>query len=131
MPREESLYPADWIRIAERDLRRVERLLDDQDPEGAGFHLQQAVEKFLKAFLLSKGWKLQRIHNLEALLTSASAYDPSMESFREACQRITDFYLVERYPLIIEAGLTEEDVRNAFHQVSGLVEKLRSGIAEP
>ncbi len=53
MPREESLYPADWIRIAEKDLRRVERLLDDQDPEGAGFHLQQAVEKFLKAFLLS------------------------------------------------------------------------------
>jgi len=128
MPREELLYPTDWIRIAEKDLRRVKRLLDDQDPEGAGFHLQQAVEKFLKAFLLSKGWKLQRIHNLEALLNSASAHDPSMESFREACQRITDFYLVERYPLTIEAGLTEEDVRDAFHQVSGLVEKLRAGV---
>ncbi len=25
MPREESLYPADWIRIAEKDLGRVER----------------------------------------------------------------------------------------------------------
>lgn len=126
MPREESLYPADWIRIAEKDLRRVKRLLDDQDPEGAGFHLQQAVEKFLKAFLLSKGWKLQRIHNLEALLNSASVYDPSLETFREACQRITDFYLVERYPLLIEAGLTEKDVSNALHQVYGLIEKLRA-----
>lgn len=129
MPREESLYPADWLRIAEKDLRRVERLLDDQDPEGAGFHLQQAIEKFLKAFLLSKGWKLQRIHNLETLLNSASIYDPSLETFREACQRITDFYIIERYPLIIEAGLTEEDVSNALHQVNGLIEKLRAEVA--
>ncbi len=128
MPREESLYPADWLRISEKDLRRVERFLDDQDPEGAGFHLQQAVEKFLKAFLLSKGWRLQRIHDLEALLNSALVYDPSLESFREACQRITDFYIVERYPLIIEAGLTEKDVSDALHQVSGLIEKLRAGV---
>ena len=56
MPLEESLYPADWLRIAEKDLGRVEQLLDIQDPEAAGFYLQQAVEKFLKAFLLSKGW---------------------------------------------------------------------------
>jgi hypothetical protein len=27
MPHEESLYPADWLRLAERDWRRVERLL--------------------------------------------------------------------------------------------------------
>ena len=41
MPREESLYPADWLRIAERDLKRVDRLLDEHDPELAGFCLQQ------------------------------------------------------------------------------------------
>ena len=62
MPREESLYSADWLRIAEKDLGRVEHLLDVHDPEAAGFFLQQAVEKFLKAFLLSKGWELERIH---------------------------------------------------------------------
>ena len=47
MPHEESRYPADWLRIAEKDWRRVERLLNDQDPEAAGFYLEQAVEKFL------------------------------------------------------------------------------------
>ena len=64
MPREESLYPADWLRIAEKDLGRIEQLLDVQDPEAAGFYLQQAVEKFLKAYLISQGWKLQRTHDL-------------------------------------------------------------------
>ena len=71
MPPEESLYPADWLRIAQKGLIRVERLLTVRDHEAAGFYLQQAVEKFLKAFLLFKGWKLERIHDLEALLNRA------------------------------------------------------------
>lgn len=39
MRREESLYPADWLRIAEKDLGRVEHLLSVPDPEAAGFYL--------------------------------------------------------------------------------------------
>jgi HEPN domain-containing protein len=130
MPREESLYPADWLRIAEKDLRRVEHLLGVQDPEAAGFFLQQAVEKFLKAFLLSRGWELERKHDLEALLNEALAYDPSLEPFRAVCQKITGFYSVERYPFIIEAGLTEDDVSNSLQQVKGLIERLRAEITE-
>lgn len=127
MAREESLYPADWLRIAEKDLARAKHLLAIQDAEAGGFFLQQAVEKFLKAFLLSKGWKLERIHDLEVLLNAALAYDPSLEQFRPACQKITGFYFVERYPFIIEASLTEDDVRGALEEVTGLIEKLRNG----
>lgn len=129
MPREESLYPADWLRIAEKDLRRVEHLLSVQDPEAAGFYLQQAVEKCLKAFLLSKGWNLERTHDLEALLNEALTHDPSLEQFRLACQKITGFYFVERYPFITEAGLTEDDVRDSLTQIKGLIEKLRAAVA--
>jgi HEPN domain-containing protein len=129
MPREESHYPVDWLRIAEKDLGRVGYLLDVQDFEAAGFYLQQAVEKFLKAFLLSKGWELQRIHDLETLLNVALAYDPSLEPFRSACQKITGFYMVERYPFITETGLIEDDVRASLKQVEGLIEKLRAEIA--
>ena len=87
------------------------------------------MEKFLKAFLLSKGWELQRIHDLEALLNMALAYDPSLEPLRSACQKITGFYLVERYPFVTETGLTEDDVRNSLMQVKSLIEKLRAEIA--
>ncbi len=125
MPRKESLYSADWLRIAEKDLGRAERLLDIQDPAAAGFFLQQAVEKFLKAFLLSRGWELERIHDLEALLNAALVYDPALESFRPVCQKITGFYVMERYPFMIETGLTEDDVRGALRQVGALIERLR------
>jgi HEPN domain-containing protein len=56
MPRNESLYPVDWLRIAEKDFVRAQHLLSIHDSEASGFYFQQAVEKFLKAFLLSKGW---------------------------------------------------------------------------
>ena len=47
MPPEESHYARDWLRVAERDWRRLGHALDDGDAEEAGFWLQQAVEKYL------------------------------------------------------------------------------------
>ncbi|MHC4442098.1 MAG: HEPN domain-containing protein [Planctomycetota bacterium] len=126
MQGDESFYPADWLRIAEKDLGRVEHLLSVQDAEAAGFFLQQAVEKFLKAFLLSKGWKLERIHDLEALLNMALSHDSSLERFRAACQLITGFYLVERYPFASDIGLTENDIRNSLEQVKELIDELKA-----
>jgi len=79
MPPDESSYPTDWLRIAEKDHARVRKLLDIDDPEAAAFYLQQTVEKFLKAFLLSRGWRLQKIHDLEALLNEALKFEPSLE----------------------------------------------------
>lgn len=123
---EESLYPGDWLRIAARDLTRVENLLMLYDAEGAAFYLQQAVEKFLKAFLLSKGWALQRIHDLEALLNVALRYDSSLERFRNSCREITMYYIVDRYPSVTDFGLTEEKVLASLNNVRELVELLRA-----
>lgn len=128
MPHEESLYPADWVRIAEKDLGRVDRLLDENDPELAGFCLQQGVEKFLKAFLLSKGWRLRRIHNLDTLLDDAITYDASLEKFRSVCQKISAFYFLERYPFLIETGITNEDVRASLDEAKELAENLRTKV---
>lgn len=100
--------------------------MDLKDFGAAGFYLQQAVEKFLKAFLLSKNWELKRIHDLEALLNAALKFVSSLESYRSVCQTITGFYFVERYPLMVETGLTEQDVQDALDAVSGLIETLRT-----
>jgi HEPN domain-containing protein/predicted nucleotidyltransferase len=129
MQPEESLYHLEWLRIAEKDFERVNRLLlEMQDPEAAGFYLQQAVEKFFKAFLIYHGWHLQRIHSLETLLDDALAYDASLEEYREVCKKITEFYFAERYPSAGGAELTEETVRDALEQANGLIERLREAL---
>ncbi len=121
MPPKESFYPSDWLRIAEKDLVRVHQLLNVKDPEAAGFYLQQAIEKFIKAYLLHYGWQLKRIHDLEALLNDAILYDAEFENYRAVCQKITGFYFIERYPLLTESSITEKDVKDALSQVDGLI----------
>ncbi len=106
----------------------MERCLRDCDPGAAAFFLQQALEKFLKAFLLSKGWRLRRIHDLEALLDDAAEHDPDLEGFRAVCQQVTGYYLVERYPLPGVVPPSEEEVRAALEMAQELVEKIRKAV---
>ncbi len=90
MPAEgESTYPADWLQIAAEDFQRVPRRLAEGDVTDAAFHLQQALEKYLKAFLLSKGWKLERIHDLRALLEEAARHELSLKRFRRLCAEVS------------------------------------------
>ena len=128
MPHKESSYPTDWLRIAEKDFARVDTLLIAHDSEAAGFYLQQALEKFLKAYLLSKGWPLQRTHDLESLLNEALKHESSFEQYRVIMQRITGFYFIERYPLFLDTSITEEDVREALFQIKLLVDSIRSAL---
>jgi len=118
---EESTYPADWLRIAADDLRRVPRRLEEDDIADAAFHLQQALEKYLKGFLLSRGWKLERIHDLRALLEEAARHEPSLKKFRRLCAEVTAYYIQERYPFF-GTKPSREEVEANLERARGLVE---------
>jgi HEPN domain-containing protein len=89
--KKESLYPQDWFRKGEQDLKAAKVLLSSDNLETASFHLHQAVEKYLKGYLLSKGWKLRRIHDLEELLDETITYNKSFKEFREVTQMATEY----------------------------------------
>lgn len=120
----ESLYPKDWIEKAKKDLHRVGLLLADNDTEGAGFHLQQAIEKYLKGYLLSKGWKLEYVHSLVKLLNYAKDYDQSFEEFRAFCEQATGYYTVDRYPFPVSASPTKEEIEGALTKTRELARKI-------
>lgn len=119
---EDSLYPPDWIRVAEQDWQRILIRLDFGDPEDASFHLQQALEKYLKAFLLSRGWKLQKIHDLAVLLKSTFAYKPEWERFLGLCERVDSYYFLDRYPSTLDAGTDSDEIRQDFEAAHELRE---------
>ena len=126
MPPKNSVYPRDWFRIAERDFKRAEQLLKLDDAEGAGYNLQQAVEKYMKGFLLSKRWKLKRVHDLELLLNDALKYESTLEEFRDLCQKITDYYLVDRYPLPTSITLTARQVESSIDPARKFIARLQA-----
>ncbi len=70
----DSRLPADRFARAERDLAAARHLLAEPETAfivPAAMLLQQAVEKYLKGFLLAKESKARRTHDLLELLDDA------------------------------------------------------------
>ncbi len=63
------------------------------------FHFQQAVEKYLKAFIIGNELKFRPIHNLLELLEICREKEPLIEALKESCQYLNPFYVDTRYPV--------------------------------
>ena len=95
------------------------------------FHCQQAVEKYLKAFLCYNGVIPPKIHVLEILCASCSEFDPSFNEIAKECAYLSPFAVHARYPLEMEITISNtvkaleitEKVKN-FPAIAALKEKL-------
>ena len=81
-----------------------------------------------KVFLLSRGWRLRRIHDLEALLDDAVEHDPDLESMRSVCQQVTGYYLIERYPLPGVTPPSEAEILGALQTAQELGARVRAAL---
>lgn len=62
------------------------------------FHLQQCVEKYLKARLVDAGIAFPKTHDLERLLDLVLVAEPMWEVLRPSVAAITDYAVEVRYP---------------------------------
>ena len=87
-----------WLLKANEDLLVVERLVDYEiiATSSACFHCQQAVEKFLKAFLISNDIEIKKTHNIEYLLSECSDIDEDFSDIDP--KELSDFGVDVRYP---------------------------------
>lgn len=90
-----------WLTQAKNDLKWTKANITQKIYYGACFTAQQAAEKALKAFLISKGKRI-RVHDLGAILQQCKKFDLSFEKLRQATATLTDYYLETRYPDISE-----------------------------
>ncbi len=80
-----------WLKEARRHLEHMELDLRRDYDIGAMDELFQATERYMKAFLMSKGIKVEMVHSLPGLLDQAVKYEPSWESLRETLQVTYDW----------------------------------------
>ena len=99
----------------------------DRDAEAAGLFLQQSLEKYLKAFLISHDWKLRKIHELDALLDEASKLQQDLETHRDLCERVSGYYMAERYPPLSEFELSVADLRRDLKEARDFVKLMFLG----
>jgi HEPN domain-containing protein/predicted nucleotidyltransferase len=124
MVEDSSSYARDWLSPALDYLQAAELTLErGLSANVAGRLLQQAMEKYLKAYLLFRGWRLKRTHDLEELLEDAIPYDPTLEQYRAVCVEVTRYYVDDRYPRN-RRELTHREVEEALEQLRPLIDKI-------
>lgn len=125
----ESIVPQDWFAQGDMDIQAAEILLSQQGPRPiVAFHIQQAIEKYLKGFLISTGWPLRRIHDLEILIQEALDRDTDFAPFLTPCQRITEYYIESRYPLGISTHFDQESLETDIETTKALISLVRQKI---
>ena len=127
MKTDETL-PEHWYLLAKERMEAADALLATR---GACYSavelLQESVERYLKGFLIGKGWPLQRIHNLSTLLDAAVEIDSQFKSFADLCENLTAQFWEQHYPGgdLTDVGADFEDLRQQAGQLVALI------LAEP
>ncbi len=89
-----------WLMIADRDLMVAEQGLKAQIiiTESICFHCQQAVEKYLKAFLVRYQIEFPKTHSIMNLINLCSKVDSSFKEKLSHYDILTDYAVEIRYP---------------------------------
>ena len=90
----------EWVAKAESDLKAAVYMLDMEDEcpaDTVGFHAQQCVEKYLKAFLVLKEIDFPKTHDIEKILALLPEDDRVTLSVEEQ-RTLTNYATVTRYP---------------------------------
>lgn len=119
----------EWIKRAEHDLEVAKLLISEEDYfDVLLFHIHQAVEKYLKGFLIYNGWKLKKIHDIELLITEAMGYDDTFQNYLDLGRELTAFYYEERYPPGPISFYSKEEIEETLKVTEELIDKLKLGL---
>jgi len=109
MPDPEEIQ--EWLDKSEEDLRVSEVLLESGQelPLPCMFHLQQMLEKLLKAMIIARQRSIERTHDLDRLADIADVRD--IEGLLDLCDVLNQFAVNGRYP----GDLPVLSIREAQH----------------
>jgi HEPN domain-containing protein len=90
----------EWVIKAENDLKTATHVLtlgEEAPTDTICFHCQQAVEKYLKALLITRGIWFPKTHDIERLVRLLPVKDrPQLSTDEQAA--LTDYATQTRYP---------------------------------
>lgn len=91
--------PADWFYAGADRLKIADLAWENEGLTQSGIELlQESVERYLKGFLIAKGWTLKKTHDLDVLLIAAIGYDTRFDAFKNLADVLTTEFFAQHYP---------------------------------
>ena len=119
------------VEAADRDVEVVLLMLEHSggSDEVFGFHIQQAAEKLLKAWLAIRGERYPHTYDLQALLNKLAEGTTDLDEF-ERLSEYTPFAVVHRYEAL---GASEPPIerQQAASSISALLRHVRALLRHP
>ncbi|MBU1180240.1 HEPN domain-containing protein [Patescibacteria group bacterium] len=113
--KELKILVEEWIRKADDDELSIKAILTEKGaPSTACFLSQQMAEKYLKAFIASRGKDLPKIHQLERLLGICKKLDKFFRQLDNEAVLLSEYYVETRYPGDYPEGFSWKDANGAF-----------------
>jgi HEPN domain-containing protein len=118
--------PADWFFSAADRLRVADWAWERDGLTLTGVELlQEAVERYLKGWLIARGWSLDRTHDLRKLISVAMTIDPAFNRFKSFADELTDDFFAQHYPGgdWTNVGQNYETLRKQAGEIVSLIEQ--------
>lgn len=118
---------AEWFERGRHDIETAQLLYNHRGyTDTIAYHLQQALEKYLKGFLVLHGKKPPKIHELDTLLNHIAAFDHSLMSFLDLCEKASRYYIEDRYPPGPVAEYGYQEIKTDLDRACELIMEIRA-----
>jgi len=117
-----------WLAKAAEDLAARRLLADEGMRDPAAFHVQQALERVLKALVVAAAEDLRKTHDLETLAQIANQHWPALISAPFPLAYLTRWYLTSRYPGLDDVSPSLEEISDALCAIESLIVEVGSYI---
>ena len=122
----------EWFEAADRDLSDAILLgKEGGHPETICFHCHQAVEKYLKGFLVLNDQDIKdefKIHDLSRLLGYCAKFKPDLGELKDGCETLNKYYLQSRYPSYALQDYSDKAVKQALEFAGEVKEKILASL---
>ena len=118
-----------WIQKADNDISSASYLAENMRPTPAEiicFHCQQAVEKYMKAYLVYNDQEPPITHDLIELVKLCNNYNTDFSPLLTKCEYLIPFAVRTRYPG--GSDPEDEDIKRALTYANDIIEFVKSKI---
>jgi HEPN domain-containing protein len=117
----------EWFDRGDHDIETAQLLFEKNGyTEIIAFHIQQAIEKYLKGYLVLNGQRPPRVHELDTLLNLAEKFDPNLYApFIDLCEKATRYCIEDRYPPGPPVQYEIKEIRNDLDLTWSLIKEIR------
>lgn len=116
----------EWFERGRRDIETAQLLYDERGyTDSIAYHIHQAIEKYLKGYIILNGKKPPKIHELDTLLNNILIFNSNLKSFLDLCEKASMYYIEARYPPGPPVNYTYEEIKADLDNAWELINKIQ------